>query len=369
MVGSFQKSRKCVRTTMKDAHQITCQSSHTCIRDPDARTTIHQQETMIQHPHAVADHGRRQHPTATDLRDLMRQSFPLHLLSSRVVNKCTVLFKTMSGIYGRALISTSPREAQRHGTLWTIKQWKRLAHYMVSVRCAALFDTLSWEFLMLIPMGRSEDIRLALRRREQREMKDKKSNVANLLEAQWVRGKALPRGNRGPPWKKAPNDCDHPPNAIQKGGNSVMYYERCEMCGNRWQRIHLTMVARDPETKLNNLTVLASIGKRPVEIERSFCPHGHGSMMMQATPQHSLCWECSTGSTTSRLSLDGCDVRLLDRVSFKGADANMVPRRRDAVPLNVQGQLKGVDQEVCLPLIYETGHRPENQITTLGLVL
>ena len=68
----------------------------------------------------------------------------------------------MSGIYGRALNATSPGEAQRHGTLWTIKQWKRLAHYMVYGRCAAFFDTLSREFLMLIPMGRSEDIQLAL---------------------------------------------------------------------------------------------------------------------------------------------------------------------------------------------------------------
>ena len=49
---------------------------------------------------------------------------------------------------------------------------------------------------MLISMERSEDIPLAMRRREQLEMKDKKSSVANLLEAQWVRGKALPRGNR-----------------------------------------------------------------------------------------------------------------------------------------------------------------------------
>ena len=31
--------------------------------------------------------------------------------------------------------------------------------------------------------------------------------------------------------------------------------------------------------------------KRPVEIERPFCPHGHGSMMMQATPQQSLHWD------------------------------------------------------------------------------
>ena len=60
----------------------------------------------------------RSHPTI----------FPTHHLGSRVVNKCTVLFKTMSGIYGRAFNATSPGEAQRHETLWTIKQWKRLAH-------------------------------------------------------------------------------------------------------------------------------------------------------------------------------------------------------------------------------------------------
>ena len=137
---------------------------------------------IYQHPHAVADHGRRQHLTTTDLRDLIRQALPLHHLGSSVVNKRTILFKTMSGIYGRAL--------------WTIKQWKQLAHYMVYVRCAAFFDNLSREFLMLIPIGRSKDIRLALQQREQREMKDKKSSVANLLEAQWVRGKAEPRGRR-----------------------------------------------------------------------------------------------------------------------------------------------------------------------------
>ena len=42
--------------------------------------------------------------------------------------------------------------------------------------------------------------------------------------------------------------------------------------------------------------------------------------------------------------------------------------RRDAVPLKVQGQLKGGDQGVSLQLIYETGQRPEGQITTLRLV-
>ena len=253
----------------------------------------------------------------------------------------------MSGMYGRALNATSPGETQRHGILWTIKQWKRLAHYMLHVRCAAFFDTLSREFLMLITMGRSEDIRLVLRRREPREMKDKKSNVANFLEAQWVRGKALPKGNRGTPWS------DHPPTAIRKGGDAVMYHERSEMCGNRWQRIPLTMVAR--ETKLNNRIVLASTGKRPVEIERSFCPHGHGSMMMQATPQQSLYWECSTCSTTSGLSLDGCDVSTCRPGELRGCrrEHGSHEGRRDTVPLNVQGQLKDVDQEAYLQLIYE----------------
>ena len=188
-----------------------------------------------------------------------------------------LLFKITNGIYGRALEATSPGETQRHGIFDGQTVETPLAQYLLFVRCAAFFDTLSREFLMLIPTGRSEDIRFALLRREQREMKNKKSNVANLLEAQWVRGKALPRGNQGNPWKKAPNDCDHPPTAIQKGGNAVMY-DRCEM----YERIGI--VARGPETTLNKRTALASIGKRPVEIERPFCPHGHGSTMMQATP-------------------------------------------------------------------------------------
>ena len=42
--------------------------------------------------------------------------------------------------------------------------------------------------------------------------------------------------------------------------------------------------------------------------------------------------------------------------------------RRDTVSLNVQGQLREVDQEVYLQLTYESGQRLENQITTLGIV-
>ena len=54
--------------------------------------------------------------------------------------------------------------------------------------------------------------------------------------------------------------------------------------------------------------------------------------MMQATPQQTLYWECSTCSSPSGLSLDGCDVRLVDWGNFEGADANMVPIWDDETP-------------------------------------
>ena len=83
--------------------------------------------------------------------------------------------------WNEALDATSPGETQRHGTLWTVKHWKRFAHYMLYVRCAAFFDTLSRELLMLIPTGRSEDIQLALRRWEQREIKNKKKAMLRIF--------------------------------------------------------------------------------------------------------------------------------------------------------------------------------------------
>ena len=41
-----------------------------------------------QHPHAVADHGRRQHRTVRDLRDLIPEIFPRHHLGSSPRFKC-----------------------------------------------------------------------------------------------------------------------------------------------------------------------------------------------------------------------------------------------------------------------------------------
>ena len=46
-----------------------------------------------------------------------------------------------------------------------------------------------------------------------------------------------------------------------------------------------------------------------------------GSMMMEATPQQSLYWECSTCSTTTG---HGCDVRLVDKARFEDDDENIL---------------------------------------------
>ena len=291
-----------------DAQQITCQSSHTCTRDPEAWTTIHQQETMTQHPHEVADHGRRQHPTTTDLPDLRQQSLPLHHLGSRVVNTSSRCHQSLRGSTAWNIVDDQTVETTR--ALHGVRAMRGILRHPVSgISDADPHGTIGGHPACIATTGATRD----------------EGQVEQCCE--FSRGSVGARQSlteRQPVnlWKKAPNDCDHPPTAIQKGGNAVMCCERCEMCGNRWQRIHLTMVARDPETKLNNRTVLASSGKRPVEIERPFCPHGHGSMMMQATPQQSLYWEWSTCSTTSGLRLDGCDVR----------DANMVPTGDDETP-------------------------------------
>ena len=36
-----------------------------------ARTTVHQQETITQHPHAAADHGRKSHRTTTQSQNII----------------------------------------------------------------------------------------------------------------------------------------------------------------------------------------------------------------------------------------------------------------------------------------------------------
>ena len=124
------------------------------------------------------------------------------------------------------------------------------------------------------------------------------------------------------------------------------------------------MVERNLEMKRNNRTVLAFTRKRPVDIERPFSPQGHGHAAaepllgmldvqynLRTQPGRVRCSTCGPGE------LRGCRR---EHGSHWG--------RRDTAPLKVQRQLNGVDQEACLQLIPGTGHRPESQISTLGLV-
>ena len=104
-----------------------------------------------------------------------------------------------------------------------------------------------------------------------------------------------------------------------------------EMCGNAvaaHSPDHGSTGSRDEAEQSHSAHVHREATSRD---RTSLCPHGHGSMMMQATPQQSLYRECSTCSTTSGLSLDGCDVRLVDRGNFEGA-ANVVPIEDDETP-------------------------------------
>ena len=70
-----------------------------CQNNDEGRATNNMSSLMrTRDPDAVADHGKKQHRTATGLPDLIRPIFPRPHLGSRVVHKCTVLFQTMSGM-------------------------------------------------------------------------------------------------------------------------------------------------------------------------------------------------------------------------------------------------------------------------------
>ena len=110
---------------------------------------MYQQMTKTQHPHAVAGHGRRQHLTTTDLRDIIRQSFTPHHFGSRVGNKCAGYMDELpmppvpERLSGMEHCGRSNSGNASH-TTWCTSD-------------ARHSSTLSREFLMLITMGRSED--------------------------------------------------------------------------------------------------------------------------------------------------------------------------------------------------------------------
>ena len=215
-----------------------------CTRDPDARTTPAGGNDV------ASTRSRRPRPKIPSDGDGIGTSHPTDLPTSSSEFKSG---KQMNGTFQNHErdLWTSHRSDQPQGssTTWNIVddqtvETSRTLH-AVRAMCDILRHTEPGIF-DVDPHGTTRGHPACIAAtRATRDEKQEKSNVANLLEAQWVRGKAFPRGNRRTPWKKAPNDCDHPPSAIQKGGNAAMYYERCEICGIRWQRIPLTMAARD----------------------------------------------------------------------------------------------------------------------------
>ena len=129
-------------------------------------------------------------------------------------------------------------------------------------------------------------------------------------------------------------------NPVEEGAERLRSSTDCDPEGR--QRCDVLRTMRDVwESVAAHSPDHGSTGSRD-EAEQSQCACVHrdatgrdrtpGSMVMQATPQQSVYWESSTCSTTSGLCLDGCDVRLVDRERFEGADANMVPIGDDETP-------------------------------------
>ena len=164
-------------------------------------------------------------------------------------------------------------------------------------------------------------------------------------------------------------DCDHPPTAIQKG-------EKCDVLRTRrdvWESVvahssdHGGTESRDEAEQSNSAYV-----------HREATGRDRTPLLSTRTREHD-----DAGHTVAESPLGLLDVQYylrtqLGRVrcsicrsgKFRGyrREHGLHWERRDTVPLKVQAQLKGVDQETCLQLIYECGPRPENQITALGLV-
>ena len=207
-----------------------------CTRDPDARTTPAGDNDV------ASTRSRRPRPKTPSVGGGIATSHPTNRPTSSSRFKSG---KQMNGTFQNHERDpwTSHQSDQPRGssTTWNIvddqtAETSRTLHVVRSM-CCILRHT-GRGFFDIDPHGTTRGHPACIAAtRATRDEEQEKSNVANLVEAQWVRGKAFPRGNRGTPWKKAPNDCDHPPSAIQKGGNAAMYNGRCEICGNWWQRI------------------------------------------------------------------------------------------------------------------------------------
>ena len=105
-----------------------------------------------------------------------------------------------------------------------------------------------------------------------------------------MHGKSLPRGTRATPWKGCQTIATTQREGLQRDDVQRAMPALRESVAAR----SVTISTQTSEMPRNNRTAFASTFKRPVEIQRPSCPHGHGSMVMQVTPQQSLGWECTT---------------------------------------------------------------------------
>ena len=71
------------------------------------------------------------------------------------------------------------------------------------------------------------------------------------------------------------------------------------------------------------------ISGKTIEIERRFCPNGHGGRNMHVAPQQNPFWACEPCQNNLNLGLDGRVVRLIDRVDLENLDALMTPIGND----------------------------------------
>ena len=289
---------------------------------------------MTQHPRAVADHGRRQHRTATELRDLIRHIFPRHDLGSRVVNKCTVLFKTMCGVYGRALDATSPGD---DSTAWNTVddqtvETPRTLHVVRAMRGILRRSVLG--ITDVDPHGtiRGHPACMATT-----------GATKDEQEEQCCESSGGSVGARKSLTERQPG------NLVEEGAERLRSSTDCDPEGR--QRCDVLRTMRD---------VWESVAAHSPTRQHDDAGHAAAEPLLgMLDVQYNLRTQSGRVrcSTCGPEELRGCRR---ERGSHWG--------RRDTVLPKVQGQLKSVDPEVCLQLIDASGQPPENQMTTLGLV-
>ena len=253
--------------------------------------------------------------------------------------------------------ATSPGENQRQGTLWTTEQWKRFAHYVLYVRCAAFFDTVRGLPACIATTGATRD------EEQEEQCCEPSGGPAGARQSLTERQQVNPV-EEGAERLRSSTDCD------------PVRRQHCDVL-RTMRDVRESVAAHSPDH--------GGTGSRDdAEQSHNACVHREATgrdrtpLLSTRTQAHD-----DAGHATAQPPLRMLDVQYnlrnqpgRVRCSTCGPGELRGCRRehgshwgrRNTVSLQVQQQLKGVDQEACLQLIYETGQRPESQITTLGLV-